>query len=82
MLGTHDAVFGPAEDGGFWLVGLKRHPVLANPYSKAVRWSHSQTLQDCLQNLKNKKVTFVETLWDVDEYSDLMRWRHSLKKST
>ncbi|MEK9725170.1 MAG: DUF2064 domain-containing protein [Rhodospirillaceae bacterium] len=25
-LGAHDAVFGPADDGGYWLVGLKRWP--------------------------------------------------------
>ncbi len=26
LLGRHDAVFGPAADGGYWLVGLKRRP--------------------------------------------------------
>ncbi|RMF02652.1 MAG: glycosyltransferase, partial [Alphaproteobacteria bacterium] len=26
QLGSHDAVFGPAGDGGYWLVGLKRSP--------------------------------------------------------
>ncbi|HCQ57301.1 MAG TPA: hypothetical protein DIU10_05265, partial [Sulfitobacter sp.] len=29
-LGRHDAVFGPAPDGGYWLVGLK-HPRRAPP---------------------------------------------------
>ncbi|SCA57282.1 conserved hypothetical protein [Candidatus Terasakiella magnetica] len=75
LLGTNDAVFGPAEDGGFWLVGLKRHPVLANPYGKSVSWSQSDTLQACLDNLKGKKVAFVETLSDIDSGDDLRRWR-------
>ena len=26
QLGRHDAVFGPATDGGYWLVGLRRRP--------------------------------------------------------
>jgi uncharacterized protein len=71
VLGHHDAVFGPATDGGFWLVGLKRHPILANPYSKAVRWSHSETLNDCLKQLKSQKIGFVDRLSDVDTLSDL-----------
>ncbi|WP_425283593.1 DUF2064 domain-containing protein [Methyloceanibacter stevinii] len=26
LLGNADAVFGPAQDGGYWLVGFKRSP--------------------------------------------------------
>jgi glycosyltransferase A (GT-A) superfamily protein (DUF2064 family) len=37
-LGRHDAVFGPAADGGYWLVGLKRRPRLLHPFA-SVRWS-------------------------------------------
>ena len=74
QLGQKDVVFGPSEDGGFWLVGLKRHPIVHNPYQN-VRWSHAQTLQDCLDNLKGRKVGFVDTLNDVDEIEDLRRWR-------
>lgn len=69
VLGQTDCVFGPAEDGGFWLVGLKRHPILANPYSKKVRWSDPNTLNDCLNGLKirNRKVGFVDMLSDIDD---------------
>lgn len=77
LLGSHDAVFGPCDDGGFWLVGLKRHPILTNPYGKNVRWSHEETLNDCLQNLKGKKVAFLETLDDIDTLDDLTRWRQN-----
>jgi glycosyltransferase A (GT-A) superfamily protein (DUF2064 family) len=33
LLGDHDAVFGPARDGGYWLVGLKRRPRLRLPFA-------------------------------------------------
>lgn len=78
LLGHHDAVFGPADDGGFWLVGLKRHPILSNPYGKSVRWSHPETLQDCLKNLKGKKVAFLDTLNDVDDGPSFRSWRENL----
>jgi len=70
LLGQNDVVFGPASDGGFWLVGLKRHPILANPYSTGVRWSHPETLNDCLKGLEHKKIGYVETLSDVDNLVD------------
>lgn len=77
LLGSHDAVFGPADDGGFWLVGLKRHPILTNPYRRRVRWSHPETLADCLKNLKGKKVAFLETLTDVDDGPSFRHWREN-----
>lgn len=70
LLGHNDVVFGKGNDGGFWLVGMKRHSILANPY-KNVRWSHAETLDDCLKNLKRYKVAFLEELADVDTAEDL-----------
>ena len=31
-LGRHDAVFGPAADGGYWLVGMRRRPRLLHAF--------------------------------------------------
>jgi len=75
QLGHRDAVFGPAVDGGFWLVGLKRHGRFVHPYRKPVRWSHPETLRDCLDNLAGAKVGFLEELDDIDTAEDLWRWR-------
>jgi rSAM/selenodomain-associated transferase 1 len=60
-----DAVFGPAADGGFWLVGLRRSPNILTPFS-GVRWSSPHALADTLANLEGRKVTTVATLSDVD----------------
>jgi uncharacterized protein len=70
LLGRHDAVLGPATDGGYWLVGLRRHPRVLRPFAN-VRWSSPQALADTLANLKGHAVAFVATLRDVDSASDL-----------
>ncbi len=68
-LGRADAVFGPAEDGGYWLVGLSpRRP--ARPFA-AVRWSTGHALADTLANFRGRRVTFLRTLRDVDTAQDL-----------
>ena len=67
LLGTHDLVFGPAADGGFWLVGARRRPRLP-PLFERVRWSTSYALADTLAGLpRGIAVGFAETLEDIDD---------------
>ena len=69
-LGQAQSVVGPAEDGGFWLIGL-RHPNRASAtLFKGVRWSHTQTLAETLPTLPTP-VAQVALLSDVDEARDL-----------
>lgn len=67
LLGARDLVFGPAKDGGFWLVGARvpsRLPVLF----EKVRWSGPHALADTLAGLPMTiKVGFAERLEDVDD---------------
>jgi rSAM/selenodomain-associated transferase 1 len=72
LLGRHDAVFGPAADGGYWLVGLKRRPRVLRPFH-GVRWSTRHALADTLANLRGRSVAFVDTLSDVDTAADFAR---------
>jgi rSAM/selenodomain-associated transferase 1 len=66
-LGNHDLVFGPAADGGFWLVGARRSPCLP-PLFGEVRWSGPHALADVLANLPSRiSVGFAATLADVDD---------------
>ncbi len=65
LLGCADAVLGPAEDGGYWLIGLKRSPRVVRPFT-AVRWSSPHALADTLANLKRSNVAFADRLRDVD----------------
>jgi len=66
-LGRADAVFGPADDGGYWLVGLKRHPVVHDIF-RAVRWSSPDALADTMANLPaSARIEHLEVLTDVDD---------------
>ncbi len=73
-LGNHDAVFGPAEDGGYWLVGLKRFPRVP-PIFDNVRWSTEHALADTRANLKGARVRLLDTLPDIDTGADYARWK-------
>ena len=73
-LGSADAVFGPATDGGYWLVGLRRRPKLLSPFQD-VRWSSEHALADTLSNLNGMHVSRVATLQDVDHATDLATTR-------
>jgi len=70
-LGRADAVFGPAEDGGYWLIGLARRKPAPDIFD-GVRWSTAHALQDTLRTLpKNFDVQYLERLSDIDEAKDL-----------
>jgi rSAM/selenodomain-associated transferase 1 len=74
-LGRHDAVFGPADDGGYWLVGLRRRPFQPDLF-KGVRWSTRHALADTLANLGGRyDYALLETLTDIDDAESLERWR-------
>jgi hypothetical protein len=66
LLGAHDAVLGPAADGGYWLVGLRRRPRRLSIFAD-VRWSSPHALADTLANLRGRAVAFAATLGDVDD---------------
>jgi rSAM/selenodomain-associated transferase 1 len=74
MLARCDAVFGPALDGGFWLVGLKGELRLRPPFG-AVRWSTRHALADTLANLRRASVALLPPLADIDTPEDYRRWR-------
>jgi len=70
QLNSVDAVFGPAQDGGYWLIGLSRFVV--PPNLKHVRWSSQYALSDTLSKFGPKvRVKLIQTLKDVDRGSDL-----------
>ena len=74
-LGRADAVFGPAADGGYWLVGLTPRARRVNPFS-GVAWSSAEALSDTARNFpKGQTIAMLETLSDIDVGADHARWR-------
>lgn len=76
-LGNADAVFGPSEDGGYWLVGLRRRPRVVGIFDN-IRWSSKHSLGDTLRNAEaaGLSVAKIETLSDIDTADDYARWHH------
>ena len=74
-LGAHDAVFGPALDGGYWLVGFsRRRPILKAAFT-GVRWSSRHALADTLANLRRARVAPpLPQLEDIDDGQALARF--------
>lgn len=65
-------VFGPASDGGFWLMGAIA-PLKPDVFD-GVRWSSEQTLSD-LEAKLNGSVAKLRTLTDVDDAHGLAAWK-------
>lgn len=70
-LGDHDAALGPAPDGGYWLVGLKRSGRVPTSLFQGVRWSTEHALSDTVASLPDARIALVDTLQDVDTVEDL-----------
>ncbi len=69
-LGSAPSVIGPAPDGGYWLVGLKRTAASSPGLFEGVRWSTEHARADTIQTLPHP-VAMVDTLQDVDTLADL-----------
>lgn len=69
-LRTHEVVVGPAQDGGYYLLGMKN---LHAELFRNKHWSTDRVLPDTLQDLEvlNLSYTLLPTLSDVDHAEDL-----------
>jgi uncharacterized protein len=72
-LDTHPVVLGPADDGGYYLIGMKQPmpELLTN-----MPWSTDQVLPETLRRLAALGIepAFLETLHDCDRPEDVPRW--------
>ena len=72
-LGRAQAAFGPAVDGGYWLVAMgPRRP--ARPFA-GVRWSGPHALADTRRNFAGRRTALLRTLRDIDTMEDLRAWQ-------
>ncbi|ADY28637.1 TIGR04282 family arsenosugar biosynthesis glycosyltransferase [Cellulophaga lytica] len=64
----NDFVIGPATDGGYYLLGMKK---LNSSVFKNKDWGTNTVLKDTLNNLKDEKIKLLEAKNDVDYYEDI-----------
>jgi len=71
-LGQHDAVIGPALDGGYYLIGFTSGACLSSPFS-GMEWGGPSVFQDTLAILRDHalRVHVLPPWRDIDEYTDL-----------
>jgi hypothetical protein len=79
-LEENDVVIGPAEDGGYYLLGMKE------PHNNVFQnksWGTSSVKEETLNDLKNKKVHLLKEFNDVDLFEDIEHhpaFQHFLKE--
>jgi len=73
----HDLVLGPSEDGGYYLIGLRRpHPEIF----EGMRWSTPSVLEETLRRARalGLRSTTLSAWYDVDTAADLARLQADL----
>ena len=76
-LDRNDLVFGPAEDGGYVLIGAR---IIKPTFLDEIKWGESTVLQATVKCADKLGLTYelLDTTWDVDEYEDYLRWKGRL----
>ena len=82
-LQTNDLVFGPARDGGYYLIGMK-HTIPFETYCRlfdGINWGSGEVLSQTLQIAGASGLRFIllEMLGDVDRPADLHIWQEVKK---
>lgn len=81
LLQRHDAVLGPAGDGGYWLIGLRRGGQPQRLDLTRVRWSGPHALADTRQAMSGLSVGLAAELEDIDTGADFARWQERQRKN-
>jgi len=68
VLENNDYVLGPAEDGGYYLLGMRQ---LKAELFQNKNWGTSSVLKDTLTNLENESLQLLPQKNDVDYYEDI-----------
>ncbi|SDQ06907.1 hypothetical protein SAMN05216294_0152 [Flagellimonas zhangzhouensis] len=68
QLENHDFVVGPAQDGGYYLLGMKS---LKEELFQQKAWGTDTVLKDTLKDISNFKVSLLEEKNDIDYYEDI-----------
>lgn len=75
QLADHDVVIGPAEDGGYVLIGMSRH---CDDVFQSVPWGSDKVLALTREKLVVNNLTGfeLESCWDIDRVGDYFRYKN------
>ena len=78
-LDKSDIVLGPAEDGGYYLLGMKK---MNTELFEGVSWSTEKVLNETLDKAAGLglSVAFTPSLFDIDTEEDWTRWLKLVKR--
>lgn len=79
QLEQNDVVIGPAKDGGYYLIGMKKtHSAIFLD----TKWSHEQVFRDTIRKIEQLSLSYsiLPELQDIDYESDWLEWQNSRDK--
>lgn len=78
VLKTQDVVFGKTQDGGYYLVGMKK---ARREVFGLNQYGHGTVLEETIKALSQAGITvgYTRTLWDMDTPSDLKEYRKRMR---
>jgi len=79
LLDTYDCVLGPAEDGGYYLIGLKKPD---KDLFTGIPWGGSRVFEETMARVRSNglAVSTLETLPDIDRPEDIQIWEEIYKR--
>lgn len=81
-LDSYDLVIGPAEDGGYYLIGMSR---LLSTIFKDIQWGSSNVMKNTVSIAEKEGIKYflLPQWYDIDDIENLKRWRsqHFLRSS-
>lgn len=78
LLDTHEVIIGPAKDGGYYLLGMKK---LFPDLFEDIPWSTEKVLFLTMEKLEKQKISYelLEILFDVDRIEDWEKLKEKQK---
>ena len=77
QLGKNDVVIGPADDGGYVLIGMSKH---SEAIFQTVEWGTDRVLDETRVNIKENELSCfeLESCWDIDRVEDYLRYKNNV----
>lgn len=75
QLGDKEIVIGPAEDGGYVLIGMSQH---CDNIFQSVLWGSDRVLEATREKIRENNLTSfeLELCWDIDRFEDYRRYKN------